>query len=294
MAKRALGRGIDALLGGKDTPPSESAAQAGAPAVAAAAAGGATTIPLADLIANDQQPRRNFDAAALEELSDSIRQFGVLQPVLVERVAGGYRIIAGERRCRAARLAGFTEVPALVRDTTSRERLEIALIENVQREDLTPIEEAQAYSQLLEAGSLSQEELARRVGKRRSTVANSLRLLKLAPAVQSAVGKGDLSAGHARALLMVDNPDQRQELFRRAVQEGLSVRQVEEAAASRPRRRSAAAPPNQSDPELAALEQQLIDSLGTKVAIRGTSKQGRIEIGYFSLEELNRLLEKLR
>jgi len=291
MARRALGRGIDALLGGQPPADPGSGSQSG----------GIVAITLTELATNDQQPRKSFDDAALEELAASIRQFGVLQPVLVERVTDGYRIIAGERRCRAARLAGLTEVPAVVRDTTSRERLEIALIENVQREDLTPIEEAEAYSRLLEAAGVSQEELARRVGKRRSTVTNSLRLLKLPQAMQSAISDATLSAGHARALLMVEDHSERQRLFRRILDEGLSVRQSEEAASRRrglAKRRAAptagSAAPSSLDPDLASVQQELIDLLGTKVVVRGSTKEGSIEITYFSLDELNRVIDFLR
>jgi ParB family transcriptional regulator, chromosome partitioning protein len=286
MSKKALGKGIGALLGDDGKTDVSSVAE----------------VPLSALQPNPQQPRHEFDDAALKELADSIREKGVLQPILAEAGRdGAYIIIAGERRVRAARMAGLTTIPVVVRQFTPQEKLEIALIENVQREDLTPIEEALAYRRLMEMADLSQEQVAIKVGKDRSTVANTLRLLKLPEEAREAVSSGAINAGHARALLMVVSPADQQLLLRRIVQDGLSVREAEQMAGSlnagkkgtgktaKVTRVTAA----RGEPELRGIEQRLIEKLGTKVEIRGTGKKGRIEISFFSTDDLERLLELL-
>jgi ParB family transcriptional regulator, chromosome partitioning protein len=217
MSKKALGKGIGALLG-------EDARGEGAPTV---------EVSLSALKANPHQPRQEFSESSLRELADSIREKGVLQPILVEQgEEGEYFIIAGERRARAARLAGLQTIPVIVRQFSRQEMLEIALIENVQREDLTPMEQAQAYRALMDMGGLNQEQLALRVGKERSTVANTLRLLKLPESAQDALSKVTITAGHARALLTVVNPADATVLLKRIVDSGISVREAEEAAAT--------------------------------------------------------------
>ncbi len=286
MSKRALGKGIGALIsegGGdrRDLP-------------------GVTEVSLSALSPNPHQPRREFGQESLNELADSIRKKGVLQPVLVEAGQdGSYTIIAGERRVRAARLAGLQKVPAIVGQFSSQEKLEIALIENIQREDLAPIEEALAYKQLMEASGLSQEEVASQVGKDRSTVANSLRLLKLPAEMQEALDKGRMSAGHARAILMVSGPSQQQRLFRQIVEQGISVREAERIASElaegkKPHGGSKDAEPagqTVKEPELREIEAGLIERLGTKVEIKGTAAKGRIEVSYYSVEDLERVIE---
>jgi ParB family transcriptional regulator, chromosome partitioning protein len=285
MAKKALGKGIGALLG-------ESAVETAA----------AAEVLLSKLQPNPQQPRQEFDDAGLRELADSIRDKGVLQPVLVEEGQdGSYVIIAGERRVRAARLAGLSRIPVIVRRFTTEEKLEIAIIENVQRENLTPIEEAQAYRRLMEMSSLSQEQVAQKVGKDRSTVANTIRLLKLPPEAQEALSKGEITPGHARALLMAGSPADQAALLKRMLAEGISVREAESSAGSSGKGRNASArtgkgkPPTAAgkDPDLLDLERRLIEKLGTKVEVKGTGSQGRVEISYFSAEDLDRLLEIL-
>jgi ParB family chromosome partitioning protein len=284
VSKRSLGRGIDALLAG-----SQEALEAAA----------LSSVPLASLSVGEQQPRKRFDAEALAELARSIEQKGVLQPLLVEAAGPGrYRVVAGERRFRAAQQAGLKEVPVIVRQFTELEKTEIALIENLQREDLTPVEEARGYKTLLDQGKLTQEEVARRVGKDRSTVSNSLRLLKLPPEILEALDEGQLTAGHARALLSVVNPAEQQLLFRRVLELGLSVREAEQAAqrmneGQRSRGKTAAPPPRPKAPVLDALEQRLIERLGTKVVIRGSEQKGRVEISYFSPDDLERVVELL-
>ena len=287
MSKRALGKGIDALLG-------EEEKQEGP---------GTLEVALSALRPNPSQPRKDFVDARLRELADSIRQKGVLQPVLVEAEADGrYTVIAGERRFRAAKLAGLERIPVIVGRFSAEEKLEIALIENVQRENLTPIEEAQAYRRLMDMAALSQEQVAVKVGKDRSTVANSLRLLRLPEDMQSALSRGEMSPGHARAILMLVNPADQQILFRRIVDRGISVREAEETAAGlnrgkkTARKTAAGEKPSQGrkEPEIRAIEEKLIEKLGTKVEIKGTGKKGRIEIAYYSTDDLERLLELLK
>jgi len=287
MAKRALGKGIGALISETDEGRRQAAAT--------------VEVPLASLKPNPSQPRRSFRDSALRELADSIRQRGVLQPVLVEAAGdGSYIIVAGERRVRAARLAGLDRVPVVVRSFQPDERLEVALIENLQREDLTPIEEANAFRQLMEARDLTQEQVAAKVGKDRTTVTNSLRLLRLPETMQDAVERGDMSAGHARALLAVTSPANQQLLFERIVERGLSVRETEQAATqlNQGRRGAAAGRKRPSgrarDPNVRAVEERLVERFGTKVQIRGGPSKGRIEIAYFSPDDLERVLELLQ
>ncbi len=287
MSKKALGKGIGALIAGGQGDAKDTA--------------GVMEVEVSALKANPNQPRRGFKESALSELADSIKEKGVLQPVLVEAGEdGSYSIIAGERRVRAARMAGLRKVPVIVRKFNDREKLEIALIENIQREDLTPIEEAQAYKKLMEASGLSQEEVATQVGKDRSTVANSLRLLKLPAVMQKAVDDNEMSAGHARAILMTVNTADQTLLFKRIVDSGISVREAEQMAAelNRGKKDSGKKVKGRSEPaeerkapEIRELEQGLIERLGTKVSIKGSSGKGRIEIDYFSSEDLDRVIE---
>jgi len=255
-------------------------------------------VPIAKLRPGSGQPRKSFNEASLDELAASIREQGILQPILVERRGDEYSIVAGERRYRASLKAGLTEIPVIVRSFSEQERLQIALVENIQREDLTPIEEAEAYRALMNSLAVGQEELAQRLGKNRSTVANSLRLLNLPPEMQEAVSGGKMSAGHGRALLSVQNPADRDILFRRVVDNAISVREAEAAAEELNGGKRAAASKKQKKSshrpaELIDLEQKLIDRLGTKVAVHGTLKKGTIEMSYYSAEDLDRLFELL-
>ena len=286
MSKKALGKGIDALLGDESRPDPSTLVE----------------VRLSLLKPNPHQPRQEFDDASLRELADSIKEKGVLQPILAEAdQAGAYFIIAGERRVRAARLAGLEKIPVIVRQFSAQEKLEIALIENVQREDLTPIEQGLAYRRLMEMANLSQEQIGQKVGKDRSTVANVLRLLKLPPEAQDALTRGTITPGHARALLMLVNPSDQQVLLRRVVEAGISVREAEDMAASLNKGKKGApksgrtgtAAATRKVPELQEIEQKLIEKLGTKVEVLGTTAKGRIEISYFSAEDLERLLETL-
>jgi ParB family chromosome partitioning protein len=261
------------------------------------------TIPLDKLKANPGQPRKHFDEESLRELADSVREHGVIQPLIVEDAGDGtWVIVAGERRSRAALLAGLTGVPALIRNYTDEKRMEVALIENVQRSDLNPIEEAAAYRRIMDLTACSQDEVAVKVGKNRSTVANALRLLKLPPLIRKALEENSLSPGHGRAILAVQESATQERLFREILARGLSVREAEKRAAALNADAGTAsngskpngAQPNEAalrrDPELAAMEQRFIDRLGTKVAIKGDFKKGNIQIEYYSMDDLDRLL----
>lgn len=256
---------------------------------------------------NPKQPRAEFDAASLEELAASMRAHGVLQPLIVRAVEGGYELVAGERRWRAARLAGLRTVPAVVRAVDDRRVAEIALIENLQREDLTPLEEARAYRELIDVHGLSQEEVAQAVGKSRSAVANALRLLALEEDLQQMVQRGDLTEGHARALLAAPAGAPRRALAARVRERGLTVREAEALArraaqetgretaaggggAAAPSRAQAARP----SPDVAALARELSEVLGAPVRIREGARKGTIEIDFFDDEDLARVVELLR
>jgi ParB family chromosome partitioning protein len=250
-------------------------------------------IPISRIKGNPYQPRQRVEQRALEELAASIAQHGVLQPVLVTEILDGYQLVAGERRVRAAQLAGLDHVPAVVRQMAARDQLAIALVENIQRADLNAIEEAHAFRQLADEFELTQDEIASRVGKARSTIANTLRLLDLEPSVQDALAEGGLTEGHARALLGSPATVQRQ--LAEAVQaRGLSVRQTEELVRrlrDQPVPRPKSAGP--SDGELERLEEELRRALGTKVVLARSRRGGRIVIEFYSDEELNRLFERL-
>ncbi|MEO5657152.1 MAG: ParB/RepB/Spo0J family partition protein [Nitrospiria bacterium] len=246
------------------------------------------TIPIHLIVRNPQQPRRHFAERALEELSASLKAQGVLQPVVVRKIPTGYELIAGERRWRAAQRAGLTEIPAIVKDVSPTESMVLALIENLQREDLNPVESAQAFRRLMTEFGLTQEDVASRVGKDRSTVANMLRLLQLPDELQQAVLDERLTLGHAKALLGLATAAQLA-LGRRAIAERLSVRRTEELA----RAQAGTIPKKLIPVEVAAVEARLARALGTRVSVRGTARSGTIRIRYASSQEFDRLLEWL-
>ena len=243
---------------------------------------------------NPMQPRQVFDEEHLEELAASIKRDGVQEPVIVRKKDGGYQLVSGERRVRASRMAGVETVPAICRDVSDRDLLRLGLIENIQREDLNPIETARAYRLLSNEFAWTQEQLSEEVGKKRATVANTLRLLNLPEDVQERVSDGSLSMGHARALLALDSPDAISAACRKVINEGLSVRQAEQlSSAAKTKKKSSA--PTPKDPNIAHLEDELRRTLGTKVAVKhASSGGGKIEIEYFNLDELDRILEVLR
>jgi ParB family chromosome partitioning protein len=255
-----------------------------------------TTIDIAvsRISANPHQPRKRFGTDELASLTQSIADHGVLQPILVTETIDGYQLVAGERRLRAAQAAGLERIPAVVRQLADREQLELALVENLQREDLDPLETAEAYRQLIEEFGFSQDDVATRVGKARSTVANTLRLLDLAPGVQAAVADGRLTEGHGRALggLAVELQDR---VLDSVTGQELSVRQTEELVRRlrEPKPEPAGAVARRTDPELERVEEDLRRSLGTKVSLARSRRGGRIVIEYYSDEELGRLYERL-
>jgi ParB family chromosome partitioning protein len=288
--RNALGRGLGALI------PAPSAA-AGPPRTdsdpAAELRGPYTQIAVERIRPNAQQPRRAFGADELAGLADSILRHGLLQPVVVRKSSDGYELVVGERRWRAAGLAGLETIPAMVKDVASRELLEMALVENVQRRDLNPIELALAFRALTEGGA-TQEEVGERVGLDRSTIANHLRLLELPRELQQEVETGVLSAGHAKALLQIDNPERRRHLRDRIVANQLSVRAAEELARSltgtrTPTRRRPRAAGDALDPHLQQLVDTLRDQLQTKVRITSAGGRGKIEIEFYGPEDLHRI-----
>jgi ParB family chromosome partitioning protein len=273
--RRGLGRGLGALIPGAEAP---------APA--------GLEIPLAELESNPLQPRRRFDQEALEELAATIRTHGVLTPVVVRRAPGGYQVVAGERRVRAARLAGLTRVPAIIKEASNAQALEMALVENLQREDLNPLETAEAYRRLTEEFGLTQEEVAERLGRDRSSVANALRLLRLPRRVREDLAAGTLSEGQARALLGLEKAADQLRARDLVVKRGLTVRATEALVRRlRPGTPRRGGRPSSGDPNLRALEDQLRVALGTKVRIVRNGAGGTLEISFFSAEDLTRLLE---
>ncbi len=277
----ALGRGLGALIPGvpPGTPPETPSTEAGA-----------LSIPVDAIDPNPEQPRRVFDPVQIQSLADSIRRHGVLQPVVVRRAGDRYELVVGERRWRACREAGLSALPAIVADVAERGRLEVALVENIQRRDLNPIELAHAFRALGEAGA-TQDEIGERVGLDRSTVSNHLRLLDLPSEMQADVEMGRISAGHAKALLQVASPERRRHLRDRIVSEKLSVRASEELAqasgATRTRKATSSRPA--ADPNLQRLIDALRQRLQTRVRIQGEAARGRIEIEYFGADDLQRL-----
>jgi ParB family chromosome partitioning protein len=280
MQKQALGKGLGALI------PDLSALDD-----KEKKALGIIEIELDKIVPNEYQPRKVFNDEKLRELAASIKEQGVIQPVIVHRASAGYQLIAGERRWRASRLAGLKTIPALVKEATKRELLEMALIENIQREDLNPLEAAEAYKRLQDEFKLTQEDLAKRVGKERSTVTNFLRILGLPKEIKQELATGSLTMGHAKALLSLDRVRDQMQTALAIVKKGLSVREAE-ALASRLKN-----PPKEKKArlshELKSIEEKLRKALGTKVIITTKSKGGRIVVEYYSAEELERILEKI-
>ena len=247
-------------------------------------------ISIDEIDPNASQPRRDFDKEALEQLADSIREAGVLSPILVVENGMRYRIVAGERRYRAARLAGLETVPCIVRSMTNEQQMEAALIENLQRQDLNPIEEAAAIRSLMQECGYTQEQAARKLGKSRPAIANALRLLNLPKAVTDLVVTGDLSAGHARVLAGLDSEARQLQLAHQCVLHGYSVRRLEELAKARPAVRTAA-PKREAGPELMALQNAMREALGLKTTLSGTETRGKITLSYNSAQELEHLYE---
>lgn len=293
MAKRnALGKGLGALIpGADDETPAETSPQempTGQQVI---------DIAIGDIEPNPHQPRTEFDPKAVSELAQSIREKGILQPISVRKYGSGYQLIAGERRFRAAKQAGLEAVPALVLDVgTDQEMMELSLIENIQRENLNPVEEAKAYRMLIDECFLTQEEVAERVGKDRSTVANMLRLLALPSEVLNALQSGQISSGHARALLSLDDSELQVAICQQIIAQGLSVRRVEtlvkaykDGSAKKPQKTQ-----TYKDPNILSLEEDLQRHFGTSVNINRRGQKGKIEIEFYNDDDLNRVLDLLR
>jgi ParB family chromosome partitioning protein len=299
MSKPALGRGLGALLGGSAVarPPLTPVESNPVHIALAPDPGGLVkNVPLSRIVPCPFQPRKDFSAEALGELAASIREQGIVQPLIVRERQGHLELIAGERRWRAAQMLGLAEVPVLIRQAEDRDVLELALIENLQRENLNPIEEAQGYSQLIEQFQLTQEEVALKVGKSRAVVANALRLLKLPLAVQSYLREGRLSVGHAKVLLGLTGEKQQTAAAERILREALNVRQTESLVAQLQAREASALKPAPAaaplkDAHVGSLENQLRERLGTKVQLRYSKGKGAVEIAFYSDAELERILQ---
>lgn len=284
--KRGLGKGLSALIPSKKT--------AAAPLISHPE-GIERFLKLSEIKPNRFQPRRSFREAELAELMDSIKEKGVIEPVIVRRSGSGYELIAGERRLRACQKLGQEKIPAIIRQATDQEALEIALIENIQRENLNPIEESRGYERLTREFNLTQEALAKKVGKERSTVANSLRLLSLPEEIQKMLEDDNLTAGHARALLMVSDKRKQLSLAQAIASKGLSVREAEALAKGEPAKGSSSVKtPKQLDQHLTNIQNEMQRALGTRVRIVSQGKnKGKIEVEYYSAEDFERILQKL-
>lgn len=274
--KMALGKGLGALI-----PEKEKTA-------------GIIELDINAIVPNEYQPRRNFKNDSLQELASSIKEKGIIQPVIVRKITdNSYRLITGERRWRAAKLAGLTKLPAIIKDAAPAETLELALIENIQREDLNPLETAEAFQRLINDFNLTHDGLSKKVGKDRATVTNYLRILKLPSEIKTWIAEGSLSMGHAKALLQIENARIQIDVARKIIQKGLSVREAE-TLSKKSSPVSTQRPHSWKDPQIASLEEKLRQSLGTKVRLLHKGKKGgKIEIEYYSLDELDRLLEIL-
>jgi len=277
--KSGLGRGLDALIPGGEFAPSEK---------------GVTHVSVDSITPNPRQPRQDFNAEELEELTNSIREHGVIQPLIVtpSGQANQYILIAGERRLQASRMAGLVSVPVIIRDATDQQRLELALIENVQRADLSPLEEAEAYRQLYDDFALSHEEISRQVGKSRVAVTNSMRLLRLPDSVKNALIEERISEGHARALLALPTPEAQSAALKTVISQDLTVRKTEELVRKLSGEKKIVQKPTPV-PDITELEERLRSSLSTKVTLRSSKKGGSITIHYYSNEELDSLLDRL-
>ena len=302
MSKPALGRGLGALLGGNPVRPATPPAPSPAPATAAPAADSrdrVQRVPLNKIRPSALQPRKQFSDDSLRELADSIREQGIVQPLIVRERNGFFELIAGERRWRAAQLLNLPEVPIITREADDRSVLELALIENLQRENLNPIEEAQGYAQLAEQFNLTQEEISAKVGKSRTVVANATRLLKLPSTVQHYVRDGRLSVGHAKVILGITSERDQQTAAERIIKEGLNVRQTEGLVAKLAKRstKKSVQPETISvavgDPHVADLEAKLREVFATKVQVKYNQGKGSVEIAFYSDAELERILQIL-
>jgi len=273
--KRGLGKGLGALIPEVDDKDVNSVVE----------------LKITEIEPNEKQPRRDFDEHGLAELAESIKEHGVVQPIIVRKLGSGYQIIAGERRWRASRLAGKKTIPAIVKDCSNVEVMEIALIENLQREDLNSIEEAYAYKTLIDEYNMTEEEIAQRIGKSRPAIANSLRLLQLPQEIKDMIAAGKITQGHARALLAIEDAKRQIEIAERIVDQQLNVRQIEKLAMQEKTEKKEIKKPAQEQLEIKQIEDRLKVLFGTKVTIQHKKNKGKIEIEYYSNDEFERIIE---
>jgi len=253
-------------------------------------------IDIEKIFSRENQPRQKFDEEKLIELADSIKEHGIIQPIILKKTDKGYEIVAGERRWRAAKIAGLKRIPAVIKELNKEKMMEIALIENIQREDLNPLEEANAYKTLMEECGMTQEELAKKIGKSRSFIANTIRLLNLEDEIKEMIIEGKITSGHARALLSVEDPVERIRLAKKIADENISVRDVENIVKQKnergeKKRKKGKEETKKEMNNLNNIEEMLKEALGTKVCIKGNEKRGKIEIEFYSEEELERIIE---
>lgn len=286
VKNNVLGRGISALI--SETAPIEEPREK----VAADPENMVQYIDINDIRPNRNQPRKNFDSEGIRDLASSIKEHGIIQPLIVRSNDSGYELVAGERRWRAAREAELDKVPCIVRDFSDEENALIAIIENMQREDLDPIEEAEGLETMMKEYGLTQEEVSKSVGKSRPYITNSLRLLKLPQDIQEKISEGAISAGHARALLSVKNRTTQEQICQRIIKEGLSVRETEKLVKDGGKVRKKPSK-NRKDPDIVAVEEKLKEIYGTRVAITTNGRKGAVEISYYGREDLNRIIEIL-
>ncbi len=298
MAKTGLGRGLSSLLGARS--PADKKTKSGKKPASTPSPATAETpneVPVGEILPGAMQPRNGMDDDTLNELAESIRENGIMQPLVVRPREGGYELIAGERRWRASQMAGLATVPIVIRDVDDRTALELALVENLQRENLDPIEEAKGYAQLMDQFDLTQEEIATKVGKNRATVANTLRLIKLPAEVQAYVRNGLFSSGHAKAILGLKNAKDQIAAAKRVIKKELSVRQTEELvaalgqAAPDKTKRGSASKRSATDAHILDLESKMRERLGTKVSLRYRKGKGSVDIKFFNDEDLQRILD---
>lgn len=298
---KGLGKGLDALFGDVEVTPAAGSGKKPAKAAdkiakednkdaAAVTDGGVLYIDINDIKPNTSQPRKHFDEEKLDELASSINQHGLIQPIVLRKLKTGYEIVAGERRWRACRIVGLKQVPCIVRELTDEENMLLAIIENMQREDLNPIEEAEGLKQMIDTYGLTQEQVSYSVGKSRPYITNSLRLLKLPDKVQSLTASGEISVGHAKALAAIKNTEKQITLAEKTARDGLSVRQIELMAKETKSPPKKAAKTRKSAEEK-RIEEDMKNALGTKVNLNRKGKKGKIEIEFYSDEELERLIE---
>lgn len=289
--KGGLGRGLDALF--ENVSIEEPEKKSRSKAKEEPSEGGVLYVDINDIKPNANQPRKNFDEGKLEELADSIKQHGIIQPIVLRKAAKGYEIVAGERRYRASRKAGLKKVPCVVRDLTDEQNMLIAIIENMQREDLNPIEEAEGLNQMIQTYGLTQDQVSKSVGKSRPYISNAVRLLKLPEKIQVMTKDGMLSAGHSRAIAGIEDKELQVKVAEKAVADGMSVRELEKYISNlgSEKEKKPAKPKNA---DLVRVEEELKEALGTKVSISKSPKKGKIQIEYYSREELERLIELLK